>query len=136
MPLGRGMVTSTFADNAMGAATDSSDSRQKTIPRFSDVNRETNTKIIEQFGALAAKHGCTTSQLALAWLLKQGNDVIPIPGTKRVKYLEENWKATMISLSDTDEADVRGFLESAEVAGGVMPVGFESYNYVDTVEEA
>ncbi len=52
---------------------------------------EKNVKLVSQFKELADKKGCTTSQLAIAWLMKQGDDIIPIPGTKKIKYLEENW---------------------------------------------
>lgn len=136
MPLGRGMVTSNFADDAVGKTADGTDVRHSTMPRFSEENRETNIKIVQQFRDLATKHGCTTSQLALAWLLKQEDDVIPIPGTKRINYLEENWEARTIQLTDADEKEIRGFLEAAEVAGNTMPPAFENYNYTNTAEES
>jgi len=53
------------------------------FPRFSEENIDANTKLVNQFKGFADKKGCSTSQLALAWLLKQGDDIIPIPGTKR-----------------------------------------------------
>lgn len=133
MPLGRGMITSTFVNDAVWED-GRSDTRKTHMPRFSDDNRGTNIKIISQFQDLATKHGCTASQLALAWLLKQGEDVIPIPGTKRIKYLEENWEARNIQLTDSNEAEIRGFLEAAGIAGSTMPPAFESYNFTDTVE--
>lgn len=141
MPLGRGMVTADFAaaasdnDTAAAKAT-GGDKRAATMPRFSDDNRPTNAEVIRQFKAMADKHGCTVSQLALAWLLKQGDDIIPIPGTKRIAYLEQNWEARNVKLTDEDEAEVRKFLEAAELAGGTLPPAFESYNYRDTVEES
>lgn len=105
------------------------------MPRFMGDNRSKNVKLVSQFTVLAAKKGCTTSQLALAWLLKQGDDVFPIPGTKRMKYLEENWVALDLQLTDAEEEEIRKFLETAEIAGGYMPPSFEHYTFRDTKEE-
>lgn len=134
MPLGRGMITSTFANgDALG---DSKDKRSHVMPRFMEANRAKNEKTISQFKTLADKKGCTMPQLALAWLLKQGEDIIPIPGTKKVKYLEENWGALDVHLTDEDEAEIRRFAESAEIAGHTMPPQYAGWDYVDTAEEA
>ena len=59
-------------------------------PRFQGENFQKNLELVERIGAIAAEKGCTASQLALAWVLAQGNDIVPIPGTKRRSYLEEN----------------------------------------------
>ncbi|MCJ1304107.1 hypothetical protein MMC08_006919 [Hypocenomyce scalaris] len=134
MPLGRGMLTSTFARGE--AVGDSKDNRPRVMPRFMEANRDKNVKLVIQFKALADKKGCTTAQLAIAWLLKQGDDVIPIPGTKKLKYLEENWGALDVHLTDEDEAEIRHFVETAEIAGHNMPPQFESYTFRDTKEEA
>lgn len=115
---------------------DSKDMRPHVMPRFMEANRDKNVKIVSQFQALADKKGCTTSQLALAWLLKQGGDVIPIPGTKKLKYLEENWGALDIYLTDEEDAEIRHFAETAEIAGHYMPPQFEGYAFRDTEEEA
>ncbi|RHZ43092.1 putative aldo-keto reductase (AKR13) [Aspergillus thermomutatus] len=132
-PLGRGVLTSTFsAGEPVG---DSEDKRPKIIPKFLEENRERNVKVASQFAALAAKKGCTASQLALAWLLKQGDDILAIPGTRRVKYLEENWAALQILLTDEEEAEIRAFAEENEMAGGQVPDMFVEYLYRDTVEE-
>jgi aryl-alcohol dehydrogenase-like predicted oxidoreductase len=68
--------------------------------------------------------------------LKQGDGIIPILGTKKLKYLEENWTALDVHLTDEEEAEIRHFLETAEVAGNTMHPQFEHYNFADTVEEA
>jgi aryl-alcohol dehydrogenase-like predicted oxidoreductase len=133
MPLGRGMITSTFARGENVG--DAKDLRPRVMPRFMDANRDKNVRIISQFKALADKKGCTTSQLAIAWLLKQGDDIIPIPGTKKLKYLEENWGALDVHLTDEEEAEIRRFVEAAEVAGHYMPPQYESYAFTDTAEE-
>ncbi len=77
------------------------------------------------------KKRCTPSQLAIAWVLKQGVDFIPIPGTKRIKYLEANWALLDIDLSDGEEAEIRTSIGNSELAG------FETNpsSYADTKEE-
>lgn len=133
MPLNRGLLTPTFT--SAEAAGKVNDMRTKMMPRFQEGNREKNMAIVEKFEALAAKLGYTMPQLSLAWLMKQGTDIVPIPGTKNLKYLEENWKALDIELSDKDEADVRQFLEASQVEGDVVPAAFKSWLYIDTAEE-
>jgi aryl-alcohol dehydrogenase-like predicted oxidoreductase len=132
MPLGRGMITPDFASNE---ASDGYKDSRVVMPRFMEGNLDQNVKIVNQFKAFADKKGCTMPQLALAWLLKQGNDIIPIPGTKNRKYLEENWAALDVDLSTEEEAEIRRFLETAKVAGNPLPQQFAGYNYVDTVEK-
>ena len=134
MPLGRGLLTSTFASGA--PVGDGKDMRAKMMPRFQEANRDTNMKVVGQWQAIAQKKGCTATQLALAWMLKQGDDIFPIPGTKKMKYLEENWAAVHVGLTNDDVAEIRRFLETAEVAGHYMPPQFESYTFTDTAEEA
>jgi aryl-alcohol dehydrogenase-like predicted oxidoreductase len=133
-PLGRGIFTSAFADGTN--TTDEKDMRPKVMPRFQGENREANLKLLGQFKALAEKKGCTLAQLSLAWLMKQGSDVIPIPGTKKMKYLEENWAALDVNLTDEDEKEVRDFMATREIAGHYMPERFAHYMYRDTKEEA
>lgn len=134
MPLGRGVLTSTFGDDK--PVTDSKDIRQQGIPSFQETNRDHNVRVVNQFKTLADKKGCTITQLALAWLLKQGDDIIPIPGTKKLKYLEENWAALDVSLTDEEEREIRAFAETTKIAGGSSPAAFEAYFYRDTKEES
>lgn len=134
MPLGRGMITSTFASGE--PVGDANDKRPHVMPRFMEGNKEKNVKIVIDFKALADKKACSVAQLALAWLLKQSDDIFPIPGTKRLKYMEENWAALEIDLSDEEEKEIRHFVENAEVAGPSLPPQFSSYNYTDTQEES
>ncbi|KAL4865587.1 hypothetical protein BDV12DRAFT_188070 [Aspergillus spectabilis] len=133
-PLGRGLLTSTFSQGENVG--DEKDMRVKVMPRFLPENREQNVGAVGQFRVLADNKGCSVSQLALAWLLKQGNDIFPIPGTRRIKYLEENWRALSISLTDEEDAEIKAVAESAKLAGGIVPEQFASYVYRDTMEEA
>ncbi|MBL0744015.1 aldo/keto reductase [Chryseolinea lacunae] len=97
-PLARGLVTATLSDTTVLAA----DDFRRTLPRFNDAHMDNNRKLVDEFAALAAQKQCTPSQLALAWVLAQGEDIIPIPGTKRRKYLNENAGATDIVLQTAD----------------------------------
>ena len=131
-PLGRGLLTGAFTSRE--SISDANDFRATHYPRFSEENLEANVKLVNQFKALADKKGCTASQLAIAWILKQGDDMIPIPGTKKIKYLEENWSSLNVHLTDDEEAEIRKFVESAEVLGcGSAGKAFE---FVNTKEEA
>ncbi len=97
-PLGRGFLTGRYKDLNDFAA----DDFRRTNPRFQGENFQKNLRLVERIEALALEKRCTVSQLALAWVLAQGNDVVPIPGTKQVKYLEHNVDALDVTLSDAD----------------------------------
>ncbi|KAK6956656.1 hypothetical protein Daesc_001935 [Daldinia eschscholtzii] len=129
-PLGRGVLTSDFGQ----ASFEEGDIRTKFLPQFLDENRERNAKVVAQFAAFAEKKGCTVSQLALAWLLKQGDDIFPIPGTKRIKYLEQNWDSQDVVLSDAEEKEIRAFFDDHGLAGGTIPAGMEHHKFKDTKE--
>ena len=98
-PLGRGLLTGAVSRESL----DPGDSRASGyFPRFQGEALDANLTLVEKVKELAAEHGCTPGQLALAWVLAQGNDVAPIPGTKRIPYLEENVGATAVELTDDD----------------------------------
>ena len=97
-PLGRGFLTGRFRSFDDLPA----DDYRRNHPRFQGENFERNLALVREVERLAGEKGCTPSQLALAWLLAQGTDVVPIPGTKRVRYLEENVGALDVSLSDAE----------------------------------
>ena len=78
------------------------DDYRRTLPRFADENLEANLALVEEIRAVAARYEATPGQVALAWVLAQGNDVAPIPGTKRRRYLEENARALSVELSEDD----------------------------------
>jgi aryl-alcohol dehydrogenase-like predicted oxidoreductase len=109
-PLGRGLLTGTIA-----TATELSDGDFRRVgqPRFQGDNLEHNLKLVEVVKEIAASHGCTPGQVALAWVLAQGKDVVPIPGTRRRRYLEENVAASDVTLDAGDLAR----LDSLEAAG-------------------
>ena len=97
-PLARGLVTATVPNKESLPA----DDYRRVVPRFDDAHWENNQQLVNEFAEVAAQKGCTPAQLALAWVLAQGDDIIPIPGTKKRKYLEENAGAADITLSKDD----------------------------------
>jgi aryl-alcohol dehydrogenase-like predicted oxidoreductase len=97
-PLGRGFLTGRFRSIEDLPA----DDYRRSSPRFQGENFQRNLDLVRHVEALARAKGCTPSQLALAWLLARGDDVVPIPGTKRVKYLEENVGAVDVTLTRRD----------------------------------
>ena len=100
-PLGRGFLTGALDTKALG-----SDDFRKTNPRFSDENADKNQKIVDGVRRVAKRTGATAAQVALAWTLAQGENIAPIPGTKRVKYLEDNAGAADVKLDPTDLAEL------------------------------
>jgi aryl-alcohol dehydrogenase-like predicted oxidoreductase len=122
-PLGRGFLSGRFSSPD---ELDAGDFRRHG-PRFTGANLEANRRLVERVMQLADEHGCTAGQLALAWVLAQGDDVVPIPGTKRRTYLEENLAAAAIDLSPEDLGRI------GEVVGGAAgerydPAGMASVN--------
>ncbi len=97
-PLGRGFLTGRFQTQEDIPA----DDWRRNHPRFTGEHFEQNLRLAEAVKALADELGCTASQLALAWVLARSNEIIPIPGTKRIKYLEENLKAVNVHLTPGD----------------------------------
>ncbi len=112
-PLGRGFLTGTFD---AGTAFKPGDFRAN-LPRFSDDNLRSNQAIVAAVKDMAAAKGCTPAQLALAWLLAQGDDVVPIPGTKRLRYLEENAGAVDVTVTAEEDRDLKDAIGRHAVAG-------------------
>jgi aryl-alcohol dehydrogenase-like predicted oxidoreductase len=98
-PLGRGMLTGAVSTDTLEAGDARATGR---FPRFAGEALDANLRLVAKVRGLAEAKGCTPGQLALAWVLAQGDDVVPIPGTKRVRYLEENVGAADVVLSDDD----------------------------------
>ena len=116
-PLGRGFLTGRFRKPEDLPEGD----RRRDFPRFQGENFERNLRLVEQVNALAAGKGCTPAQLALAWVLAQGQDIVPIPGTKRRKYLEQNVGALGVELTPQDLARLDEVARPEAVAGSRYP---------------
>jgi aryl-alcohol dehydrogenase-like predicted oxidoreductase len=101
-PLGRGFLSGAVRSREQLAENDF----RRTNPRFQDSNLEANLALLEGVEQLAQTRGLTPSQVALAWLLHQGEDVVPIPGTKHMRYLEQNVAAAEVELSDDELARI------------------------------
>jgi aryl-alcohol dehydrogenase-like predicted oxidoreductase len=100
-PLGRGFLTGALS----AAPTDAGDFRS-TLPRFRQEAIDANQAIVEQVGAVAERHDASAAQIALAWLLARGGHIVPIPGTRRLRHLEDNATASDIRLSGEDLAEL------------------------------
>jgi aryl-alcohol dehydrogenase-like predicted oxidoreductase len=122
-PLGRGFLSGTFKSEKELAE----DDFRRSNPRFQGENLEANRKIAEKLEEIAGEKGITPAQLAIAWVLAQGEDIVPIPGTKRRKYLEQNAAADDVEL--TEEELARLDAELPETAGERYdPVGMTTVN--------
>jgi aryl-alcohol dehydrogenase-like predicted oxidoreductase len=122
-PLGRGMLTGRFS--SPDDFTD--DDFRKTHPRFTGENFQRNVDLVERVREIAAEKGATPGQLALAWVLSRGDDIVPIPGTTSRKHLEENIAATEIELTDEDLARI----EEAFPKGATLGSRYEDMSTID-----
>src|SRR5271169_2343610 len=111
-PLGRGFLSGNIRELP------ADDMRRRISPRFDAENMQKNLKVVDRIKEIAREKGITPSQLALAWVLAQGRDMVPIPGTKRRTYLEENVAAAEIQLSKSDLARIEEAAPKGFAAGG------------------
>ena len=112
-PLGRGFLTGRFRtiDDLPP------DDYRRNSPRFQGENFQRNLQLVERVVAIAGRKRCTPSQLALAWVLAQGEDIVPIPGTKRRPYLEENLRAAEVELTEADLKEIESVAPPGAAAG-------------------
>jgi aryl-alcohol dehydrogenase-like predicted oxidoreductase len=113
-PLGRGFLTGAFKKMS---DLPKNDSRSQRYPRFAGDAFDKNQALVERVQAIAERRGVTAGQLALAWILSRGDDVVPIPGTKRRKYLEENAAAADLFLGSDEVAELEAAVPMNDVAG-------------------
>ncbi|UJR23814.1 hypothetical protein I4U23_026790 [Adineta vaga] len=127
-PLGRGILTGQIKslDDL-----EENDSRRR-MPRFSQENFKKNLHLVDILTSLAKKKNCTSSQLTLAWILAQGEDFIVIPGTTKVKNLEENIAAAQIQLTKDEIEEIRHACESTNIIGGRYPEALSALLYADS----
>jgi aryl-alcohol dehydrogenase-like predicted oxidoreductase len=113
-PLGRGFLTGAITKlSDLG----STDSRSQRYPRFAGEAFDKNRALVERVQAIAERRVVKAGQLALAWVLAQGEDVVPIPGTKRRKYLDENAAAAKIRLTSDEVAELEAAIPQDEIVG-------------------
>ncbi|XP_038877959.1 probable aldo-keto reductase 2 [Benincasa hispida] len=127
-PLGRGFLSSgaNFIENL------SEDDYRKKLPRFQPENLKHNKTIFEKVSELAARKGCTTSQLALAWVHQQGSDVVPIPGTTKLKNLQSNIEALSLKLTPQEMAELEAYTLADGVKGGRYGDDLSTWNQSET----
>jgi aryl-alcohol dehydrogenase-like predicted oxidoreductase len=116
-PLGRGFLTGQFKKPEDIAP----DDWRRHNPRFQGENFQKNLDLVNEIERLAKEKGCTPSQLALAWVLAQGNDIVPIPGTKRLKYLEENAAAVTVKLAPDELQRISNLFPLGAASGTRYP---------------
>lgn len=116
-PLGRGFLTGQYKT----IEDFSEDDYRRHSPRFQGENFNKNLQLVKKIEALAIEKDCTSSQLALAWVIAQGDFIFPIPGTKRIKYLEENVGATKINISEKDLEEIDAIAPKNVASGERYP---------------
>ncbi|KAJ7131436.1 NADP-dependent oxidoreductase domain-containing protein [Mycena epipterygia] len=130
-PLGRGLLSGRYRSPEDFDPRDSR--RAHKVERFSAENFPNILEIVDGLAAIGAKYnGASSSQIALAWLLAQGPDIIPIPGTKNVKYLKENLEAVALTLSAEDVAAIRKLVNDADSKGERYPPQYAAMLFCDT----
>ncbi|KAL8792898.1 MAG: hypothetical protein Q9195_004475 [Heterodermia aff. obscurata] len=130
-PLGRGMLTGRYRSRLDF----SPDDWRRSAPRFSDENFPKNLVLVDRLKEIADRKGVTTGQLSLAWLMAQGEDVVPIPGTKKIGYLEENLGSLKVGLTEEEVREMRDVMkEAGETSGDRYPAEMMRFNFMDTVE--
>ncbi|KAI3794884.1 hypothetical protein L1987_37525 [Smallanthus sonchifolius] len=127
-PLGRGFFSS--GSKIMDKMEDGD--YRKYLPRFQPENLEQNKILYERVNEIASKKGCTTSQLALAWVHHQGNDVVPIPGTTKIENLEQNIGALCVKLTPEEMAELESIASADSVKGARYGEGISTYLDSDT----
>ncbi|VDC05602.1 unnamed protein product [Peniophora sp. CBMAI 1063] len=131
-PLGRGLLTGRYKSPDDFEA----DDFRRTVPKFSKENFPNILKVVDEIKAVGEAHGAPPSTTTLAWLLAQGDDIIPIPGTRSVKYLQENLAACKLQLTPEEVRKLRDIAVRAEkdVKGDRYNAGFMEFIFADTPE--
>ncbi|CAF1101932.1 unnamed protein product, partial [Didymodactylos carnosus] len=124
-PLGRGILTGQIKSPDDFKANDI----RRILPRFSKENLPKNLLVVELLNKIAKKKNCTTSQLILAWILAQGEEFIVIPGTTKIKNLEENADAANVKLTKEEIREIRETCENADICGGRIPEKFAHMSF-------
>lgn len=121
-PLGRGFLTGAITADTIFPEND----YRRTTPRFVGENRVANLRLVDAVKAVAVRKGCTPAQVALAWVLSRGDDVVPIPGTTKMARIEENAGACGVGLSAADVAELETAIPPDSAAGERYPAGMKA----------
>lgn len=121
-PLGRGLLTAQLK----GPISDAEDFRSA-LPRFASENFAANNLVVETVAAMADRKGISAAQLALAWVLRQGPHIVPIPGTRKAAHLEDNIGSLDVELDDVDVATLESLVPAGAVAGERLPPAMQRF---------
>lgn len=116
-PVGRGILTGEINSPADFPEGDF----RRMAPKYSEENFPKILELVEGLKSVAQAHGITPSQVAIAWLLAQGPDIFPIPGTRSTKRVDENTKSARVELTDKEVQDIRDLVERTEISGARYP---------------
>ncbi|CAG8585384.1 5801_t:CDS:2 [Racocetra fulgida] len=128
-PIGRGILSGRYKSINDFEPNDI----RRYLPRFMGDNFTKNLDLVKEIEKIAEKKGVTASQICLAWVVAQGENIVAIPGTKKIKYLEENVHAANVKLTAEELAEIRKIIDSIEVTGPRYPEGhqkFENFNFI------
>jgi aryl-alcohol dehydrogenase-like predicted oxidoreductase len=128
-PLSRGFLTGRYK----GPEDFEEGDFRKFSPRFSKENFPKNLELLDEINKVAEKKGVTSGQLVLAFLMAQGDDIIPIPGTTKYKNYDENMDSLGVKISKEENEEIRSAISNATVVGGRYPESFASALFADTV---
>ncbi|KZS97315.1 Aldo/keto reductase [Sistotremastrum niveocremeum HHB9708] len=130
-PLARGLVTGQYKS----PEDFEKDDFRRVVPKYSAENFPKLLKVVDDLKKIGEKYDATAGQVTLSWLLQQGDDIIPIPGTKKIKYLNENLGAYKVHLTPDEVKEIRVLAEDADaVEGDRYPPGFQEMLFADTPE--
>lgn len=118
-PIGRGLLTGRYKSHEDIAH----DPFLSSLPRFSKENFPRIVELMEVFKTFAARKGCTPVQLAMAWLMARGDDIIPIPGTRSIKYLDENVGAAQVQVTQDEQEQINDAAQRSVLQGSRYPQG-------------
>ena len=116
-PIGRGILTGEIQSFADIPETDF----RRMLPKYADENFPKIRELVQGLEVIAKRHDSTSAQVALAWILAQGSDIIPIPGTKSIQRLDENTRSVSLCLKEAELAEIRALIDRTEVPGTRYP---------------
>ncbi|CAE6467613.1 unnamed protein product [Rhizoctonia solani] len=129
-PLGKGLLTGQITSHSDFSETD----LRRQIPRYAQDNFPKILELVDKFKQIGNAHNATSGQIALAYLLEQGDDIIPIPGSQRIEYIEENFSAGQIKLTAEEVQTLNKLVNETEMSGAQYPPALQAMLYADTPE--
>ncbi|KAH7338352.1 NADP-dependent oxidoreductase domain-containing protein [Rhizoctonia solani] len=129
-PLGKGLLTGQITSHSDFSETD----LRKQIPKYAQENFPKILQLVDKFKQIGKAHNATSGQVALAYLLEQGDDIIPIPGSQRIEYIEENFSASQVKLTAEDIQALKKLIEETEISGAQYPPKLQAMLYAVTPE--